>query len=669
MENSIQPTFRLVRNDRDQVSLWAAGSSPPPGWYDTGFLGSRTECLDDARIRALESRPDQDSRPEDAEDDPETLVRMFADTVDRHGAQPAVTDDTRSLTYRELADRSDTLAGELVARGVRAGDRVAIYLERGVDVFVAMLGILKAGAVYVAVDARYPDQRRDLMITTSGARLTLTEPGWGDRLSPLATEVWQWRSGPSDPGAEQADSRRPGRPVRADDPACMLFTSGSSGTPKGVVLGHRGLVGFGRNASLPPLGPGDRTGQISSLSFDAFHFETWCSFAHGAEIVVLPAITDLIAADLQRELRRRRVTAMLVPTMAVNQVIKEDRDAFAPLRVLHTGGDVLLPAAARDVLGSAFQGRFVNLYGPTEGTTACTGYEVVSAADVVTSVPIGTALAGAQVYVLDAALAPVPPGEPGELHIGGAGVALGYHGLPALTAERFLPDPFGAAGARMYATGDLVRERTDGLLEFVGRVDDQVKIRGYRVEPGEVEQMLSRHRLVREIAVTAAGEGQDKHLVAFVVLEETVKPSELRTYAEELLPDYMVPSSFLILPEIPANDHGKRDWRRLGELLEEHRLRAQRYDPPQTETERYLAALWEDLLGADRVGTSDDFFDLGGHSLLAFRAQRKIRRDLNINLEFRDLLDNSVLGALAAVMGRKRQESVSSGEARTEDVR
>ncbi len=662
MEHLSSPAFRLVRNGAGQVSVWAVDRPLPDGWADTGFAGSRAECLDDARVRAASAAS---ARAEsDAGDDAGrraggvggTLVRLFAETVARHGALPAVTDDTRTLTYAELDRRSDVLAARLADHGVGAGDRVAIYRRRGVDVFVAMLGVLKAGAAYVAVDARYPDQRRDLMIEASGARVTLAEPGWADRLDHLAGEVWQWCSEPA-----PADAAGPAGPARvtADSAACLLFTSGSSGTPKAVVLEHRNLVLFGANPALPPLHPGDRTGQISSLSFDAFHFETWCSFAHGAEVVVLPPITDLLTADLQRELRRRRITAMLVPTMAVNQVIKEDRDAFAPLRILHTGGDVLLPATCRDVLGSAFTGRFVNLYGPTEATTACTAYEVRDTKEDATAVPIGVPVDGATAYVLDGDLDPVEPGRSGELYVGGGGVARGYHDQAALTAERFLPDPFGVPGSRMYATGDLVRLGEGGLLEFVGRVDDQVKIRGYRVEPGEVERQLSRHPLIRELAVTAAGEGQDKHLVAFVVLDEGVTPRELRAFAADLLPDYMVPSSFVTLPEIPANDHGKRDWRRLDELLEEHRRRVEQYEPPRTEAERYLATLWEELLGAERVGVTDDFFALGGHSLLAFRAQRRIRRDLRVTVEFRDLLDNSVLRELASVVSRRQQERVA----------
>ncbi len=650
MEPEPSTTFRLVRNDAGQVSIWAAGRPLPDGWADTGVSGSRAECLDDTRVRVAAGTPAQ--LAPDAGDEG-TLVRLFAGTVARHGSRPAVTDDRQTLTYAELDRRSDALAARLVDRGVGADHTVAIYRRRGVDVFVAMLGVLKAGAAYVAVDSRYPDHRRDLMIEASGASVTLVEPGWADRLAHLATDVWEWHSEPvtGDPGGAAVPT-----PPTARSAACLLFTSGSSGAPKAVVLEHRNLVMFGANPALPALHPGDRTGQISSLSFDAFHYETWCSFAHGAEVVVLPAITDLIAADLQRELRRRRITAMLVPTMAVNQVIKEDRDAFAPLRILHTGGDVLLPASCRDVLGSAFTGRFFNLYGPTEATTACTAYEVRDTKEEAGTVPIGTAIEGATVYVLDGDLEPVEAGRTGELHVGGAGVARGYHGQPGLTAERFLPDPFGPPGSRMYATGDLARLGDDGLIEFVGRVDDQVKIRGYRVEPGEVERQLGRHPLIREIAVTATGEGQDKHLVAFVVLDEGVTPRELRSFATEVLPDFMVPASFVTLPEIPANDHGKRDWRRLGELLEEHRRRVEQHEPPRTEAERYLAALWEEMLGAERVGLTDDFFALGGHSLLAFRAQRRIRRDLRVALEFRDLLDNSVLGELASVVSRKQRE-------------
>jgi amino acid adenylation domain-containing protein len=582
-----------------------------------------------------------------------TLVEAFADTAARYPDRPAVSDGTRSLSYAELDHRSSAFGLRLAGRGVRVEDRVVVHLPRSVDVFVAILGVLKAGAAYVPVDERYPDARRDLMIDNCGAALVVTSPSLARRLRADDRAVLEWHGELGDgPGTPLAVGARP------ENAASVLFTSGSSGTPKAIVLEHRNLVSFATNPALPQLLPDDRVGQISSVSFDAFHFEAWCSLAQGAEVVVLPSLTDLLAADPHRALRRHRISALLVPTMAFNHLMREDREAFSSLRVLHTGGDVLLPAACRDLLSSQFKGQFVNLYGPSETTTASTAHPVTEVVPDGGSVPIGEPLDGTTAYVLDHDLALVEKGQIGELYLGGCGVARGYLGQPHLTASRFLPDPFAGPGHRMYATGDLARERPDGKLEFIGRADDQVKIRGYRVEPGEVERALCRHPEVREAAVLAAGDGNDRWLVAFVASDEVLSPRKLRTFMQEVLPDYLVPSEFIAVPEIPATEHGKRDRDALGTLLLEHQRRRERHLPLEGEVERYLAQLWEDLLGAEHIGAGDDFFLLGGHSMLALRVQRNVRRDLGVRLEFRDVLDNGVLRDLAGVIQLQRDGDV-----------
>ncbi|WP_084598079.1 non-ribosomal peptide synthetase [Micromonospora chokoriensis] len=574
-----------------------------------------------------------------------TLTGLFAANVVRHPQRPAVSDDEQTLTYAELNGRADQLAAQLRARGVRAQDRVGLYLDRSVDVLVAILGILKAGGAYVAVDTRYPDARRDHMLSSSDPRLVVTRPEWEDRLAHLDLDVVGFRSAAAaDPGPEAEPRVR----VEPEWAASILFTSGSSGQPKGIVLEHRNICSFATNPSLPALTPEDRTGQISSLSFDAFHFEMWSTLAHGAEVVILPPVPDLLAADFRREMKRRRITAMLVPTMVINQVVREDRDAFASLRILQAGGDVLLPAACRELLDGDFRGELYNLYGPAEITTACTLQRVTKAEAELDSVPIGRPLAGVTVHVLTPEMCPAAPGQIGEIHVGGPGVARGYLGQPELTAERFVPSPFPDGATPLYRTGDLARWNPDGVLEFVGRADDQLKIRGYRVEPGEVERALTRHRDVQEVAVLASGSGDNKHLVAFVVLGGTLTAKRLREYAEAEMPDFMVPSHLVQLSEIPSNDHGKRDPVALQRLLEEHRGRQDRYVAPTTGTESYLAALWEELLGIESVSGNDDFFSLGGHSLLAFRMNSRIKREFAVPVEYSVILRNSVLADLAA---------------------
>ncbi|MFF3617862.1 non-ribosomal peptide synthetase [Streptomyces sp. NPDC002467] len=585
---------------------------------------------------------------------PLTLTELFARSAAAHGDSPAVSDDSgRRLTYAELDRASAELAQRLIDEGVRREDRVGIHRERDVDLVISILGVLRAGAAYAAVDLRYPKARRELMLRAADGRLTLVGPGEREQLGDqMRTMVWEY-----DAERAQADAPKADLPEAApQDAACVLFTSGSTGTPKGVVVEHHNLVHFAANPLLPELSPADRVAQIANISFDTFHWELWSSFWAGAEIVMMPSVPDLVKGDPGRELRRRRITALLSPTMAFNHIAAEDADVFSSLRVLQTGGDVVRPAACRDVLASKFSGRLVNLYGPTEGTTAATAFTITDVAPDATSVPIGAGLAGVQLHVLDAQLRPVPKGTAGELHIGGAGVTRGYLRDPARTAERFLPDPFGTPGSVMYATGDLVSERPDGVLDYLGRNDDQVKIRGYRVEPREVERSLLACSGVLDVAVLPQGEGQDKRLVAFVVPQGRTTMPEVRAYAEATIPDYQVPSEFVQVPEIQSTAHGKRDTAALLELLGDRDRRRSDYVAPRTDSERYLTKVWEELLGTERISVNDDFFELGGNSMLAFRMSRRINRDQAAGIGLEDVLGNTVLCDMALALDASRSK-------------
>lgn len=581
-----------------------------------------------------------------------TLTGLFLDTITRFPDRPAVRDDMATLTYAELDRRSRAVAAAVRTAGVGRGDRVAISMRRSTHLVAAVLGVLRAGAAYVAVDTRYPDARRDMMIRASGASLMLADDSTAAAVAELGPAMVRADliAGQVADGVELPE-------VAASDAASVLFTSGSAGQPKAIVLEHRNICSFATNPTMPGLAEEDRVGQVSSVSFDAFHFELWSTLAAGAEMVVLPAVPDLLAGDFQRQLRRYRITAMLVPTMVVNQVVREDRDAFAALRLLQVGGDVLLPSTCRDLFASAFAGELYNLYGPAEITTACTAHRVVEADAHADSVPIGKPLAEVTVRVVDADRRSVAPGEVGELLVGGPGVARGYLDAPELTADRFVVDD----GQRSYRTGDFVRERADGVLSFVGRGDDQIKVRGYRVEPGEVERGLCKHADVVDAVVLPDGDGEDRRLVAFVVLDGELTIRDLRARATAELPDYLVPSDLITVHAIPATDHGKRDLDALRQLLALHRERADSFKEPQGETARFIAQLWQELLGVERVSAHDDFFALGGHSLQGFRVQRRISRELGITLEPTTLLENSVLSTFAAEVDQLVDEGLARG--------
>ena len=632
-----RPGYAVVAGPAGVLSIWPDGRPLPVSWSPTGHHGSVDECLDAIEdIMPPLVGPGRAADPQGSGTE-SSIVAFFADSRNRYPDRPAVSDADRSLTYAELDAASDRIAAALRVRDLGHEARIAVYLPRGVPVFVALLGILKAGCVYVPIDTSYSAARRDVMIRESGTALVITTADQAPDEFPSST-------------VEELAAATPledALPITGDHAACVLFTSGSTGRPKAIVLEHRNISYFARNPALPALRPSDRVGHVSSLSFDAFHFDAWCTLAAGAEIVVLPTMPQLVGSDVQRELRRLRITAMLVPTMAVNHVIREDQEAFASLRVLHTGGDVIVPSVCRDLVAAGFLGEFWNLYGPSECATACTGYRITEVPEGAESVPIGADLAGAAVYVLDQDGRAVPDGAVGELCIGGAGVGRGYLGQPRETATRFVPDPFAPGGGRLYRTGDLGRRRPDGLLEFVARVDDQVKIRGYRVEPREVERILTRHEGVLDVAVVAVGDDDSRHLVALVVAGSSLSLPALRKSVADIGPDYLVPSAILAVDKIPANSHGKRDSTTLRELARRELERRRRIVAPRDEVERRLANLWRELLAVEEVGLDDDFFALGGNSMLAFRFRRRVTKDLGVTLDMHDVLSTPVLAEIA----------------------
>ncbi|MFE9999773.1 non-ribosomal peptide synthetase [Streptomyces avermitilis] len=600
---------------------------------------------------------------------PSTLSELFERTALRHPTAVAVSDGDARLTYRELEEATRASARELIARGVSPGDTVAVHMPRGVPVVVAVLAILRAGAAYLPIDEVYPAQRRDQMLRDGAVTHVLVAPGWVERMAQTGLSVLEWPSTPSGPAADgpcgDVDGRAtvpsaslaPSQPAGA---ACVLFTSGSTGTPRAVVLEHRQMVDFALADALPLLRPGDRTAQSSSISFDTFTFEVWRSFAGGAEVVVVPGIPELMETDLGKELRRRRITAMLAPAIALNHLARHDREALSGLRLLCSGGDVLLPATCRALREGGFTGELFNLYGPTEATVACSGFPVIDIALLGEQVPIGHSFGRARLHVLDERLRPVPAGVPGDLYVGGPGVGRGYLGRPGLTARRFVADPFAGDGTRMYATGDRVRSGEDGALEYLGRTDSQVKIRGHRVEPQEVERALCRYEAVSEAAVLSDGEPGEKRLVAFVVVgRENFLLRELRGHLRATVPAHLVPAEIIVLDAMPTDAHGKRDRHRLADMLGDHASRRNRYVAPRTDTERFLATIWEDLLNVESVGVLDDFFTLGGHSLLAVRVRLLLRRQLDVPVTPEALFEHSVLEEQARLIDGLRKEALT----------
>ncbi|HEX3525657.1 MAG TPA: amino acid adenylation domain-containing protein [Thermoanaerobaculia bacterium] len=597
-----------------------------------------------------------------------TVHELFAAQAAATPGATAVVQGAVSLTYRELAGRADRLARRLLALGIGPEARIGLCAGRSPDLIVALLAILKAGGAYLPLDPSHPPERLAWMLRDGGARALLTERRLLGGLTPEGDLPAIFLEDLTDP-TETSDpsDQAPFPRVPADSLTYVMYTSGSTGTPKGVAVTHRNVVRLVRGTDYADLGPEQTWLQLAPVSFDAATLEIWAPLLNGGRLVLFPGDRPALD-DLADVIERQGVTSLWLTAGLFQQMVDHKLEGLRPLRQLLAGGDVVPPAQARRVL-EAFPGlTLIDGYGPTEGTTFTCCYGMTDPRQAGGPVPIGTPIANARVYVLDPGAQPVPFGVAGELYIGGAGLARGYLDRPELTAERFVPDPFGMetglAGERLYRTGDRVRwiagrgGDAAGALELLGRIGaiggdgGQVKIRGFRVEIGEVEATLSGHPAVRRAAVLARDEGRGKELAACVVPADPGAPpsvAELQGFLRGKLPEPMVPSVWSFLDVLPLTANGKLDRRVLGRPAEMGRAdrAGAEHVAPRTPLEEHLIEVCATVLDLDpeQVGVLDNFFDLGGHSLLAIQliAQLRARWSLIVPLQLvfdaRDLAD------------------------------
>ncbi|MFJ6730596.1 amino acid adenylation domain-containing protein, partial [Streptomyces sp. NPDC091281] len=582
-----------------------------------------------------------------------SLPELFAARSAAHPDAVALVYGDEEVTYGELGERANRLAHHLVSLGVGPGTFVGLCLERGTHAITALLAVLKAGAAYVPLDPSYPADRLTYMIGDAGVELLVTEERTRKRLLSCST-----RSVDLDRDAPTVAARPATAPAAdpgPDDIAYVMYTSGSTGTPKGVLTPHRAVVRLVHEVAYTDVGPGDTVAQFASLSFDASTFEVWTALLRGARLAVHPQGLPT-TVELGRFLKERDVTHLWLTAGLFHQVADDDIDAFAGLRQLVAGGDRLSPEHCARVLDAHPALRLTNGYGPTEATTFTTMHDVRGSVDGgapgAGSVPLGSPLHNTRVYVLTEELAPAPIGVPGELYIAGDGLAHGYLGRPGLSAERFVADPLGAPGTRMYRSGDLVAWRADGTLEFLGRADGQVKIRGFRVETGEVEAALMTHPAVGDAAVvphTDPASGRTALVGHVVPAGGTRVPSaaELRAHLASSLPDHMIPAVFTTLEALPLTANGKVDRRALP-APEQRLVTGTEYEAPATPTAELIAEAWRELLGTERVGVHDNFFELGGDSLLALRAVSRINALFGTDLSPRALFERPTVAETAA---------------------
>jgi amino acid adenylation domain-containing protein len=586
-----------------------------------------------------------------------TLQELFEQQVERDPDAVAVEFDDTALTYRELNRCANTLAASLRRLGVGHGSSVAIVLERSVEMVVAVVAVIKAGGAYVPIDPSYPAERIRLMVADTGALVVLTRSG----LPPLDADgpahVLLDRAIDAHPGDEENQSGG----ATATSLAYIMYTSGSTGVPKGVAVEQRAIVRLVRNTDYVDLQPTDRVAHVSNVSFDAATFEIWGALLNGATLVGIQRDIALSASDFAGALRDQRVTTMFLTTALLRHVVAEVPSAFRSLRTLMFGGEAADPGAVAEVVAAGRPDRLLNAYGPTESTTFAACHEVDTVPPGAVTVPIGRPISNTQLYVLDAAMQPVPPGISGELFIGGDGLARCYWNDEALTTTRFVPHPFSSRpGERLYRTGDRVRQRGDGVLEYLGRLDHQVKIRGFRVEPGEVEATLRACDGVREAVVQLREDGTGgRRLVAYVVADAAgaAQGLRLRRALQEKLPDYMVPSVVVCLPAMPLTANGKVDRDRLPAPGDASGLATG--IAPSTELEQAIAAIWRDVLALDHVGVDDNFFEIGGQSLLMARVHSRLQTTLARDVSMLDLFRLPTIRSLAAYLAGEQPGQVS----------
>ncbi|MGW7586590.1 amino acid adenylation domain-containing protein, partial [Kitasatospora sp. NPDC054769] len=595
------------------------------------------------------------------------LVRtraMDPDTTD--------TPDHETLTYAELDARAGRLARVLAGYGVGPESLVAVGMHRSTELVTTFLAIAKAGGVFVPLDLRSPeartaavlaDARPHLLVADSALReheVVRTAEAQGTRVVLVDADVLAAPAADGSDGSDGsdgADTMEPVSPTRVlpDQAAYIMYTSGSTGTPKGIVTTHADVAALVRDSRWN-VGPADRVLFHAPHAFDASTYELWVPLVHGGSVSIAPEV-KLDSATLHRLIVDTRATHVHVTAGLFRVISEESPEIFADVAEVLTGGDVVPPTAVTRLLDALPHLTVRHLYGPTETTLCATQHPMAARAELGHTLPIGSPMDDTRVYVLDAALRPVPVGVPGELYIAGTGLARGYLNRPGLTAERFVACPFGGSGERMYRTGDLARWREDGTLDYLGRTDDQVKIRGFRIELAEIESaLLARPGVAQGVVIVREDVPGDKRLTAYVVPEAgaAVDTAALRAELAAVLPDYMVPSAVLALETLPLTANSKLDRRALPAPDHAAALEAS-YRAPRTPEEQLLSEAFADVLGLPQVGVDDDFFELGGHSLLATRLVSRVRSALRVELPLRVVFESPTVAALAPRLSKAEQ--------------
>jgi amino acid adenylation domain-containing protein len=585
-------------------------------------------------------------------EDVKTVHRLVA----RHSAAcpdgVALVYQDRTVTYADLEGHANQLARHLIELGVAPGDSVGVLQDRSPEFVVTILAIAKAGGNYVPLDPAYPQARLEAMTAQTRTGLVITSGASGDCCASFPDAVKTLALDDMTGALETQPRRDPGVRVDPDDILYTMFTSGSTGAPKGVSITHRGVARLVQDPGFASLDREQVMLHLSSVSFDPATLEIWGALANGAKLVIAPPRSSVV--DLGRIIRQQRVTTAQFPTGLFHIMVSERLDDMKSLHQVVVGGDVLSPSVANTFLTAAPGCRLVNAYGPTEVTTITCAYEVPTDHDPARPVPIGRPIRDTEVHILDGELTTVPRGAPGQLYAGGAGIARGYVNASALTAERFIPHP-SAMGQRLYATGDLARYNKDGLVEFLGRIDRQVKREGFRVELTEIEETLRADPALRDAIVVPDSDSAERpKLVAHILpVSEAIDALELvssvRGRLRHRLPEYLMPDDWAVLDALPLTPSGKIDM---------HALPARQTGPqshrgaigdgrPRGTLDETILDIWRHILGLDSIGLNENFFELGGTSLKANQVVSRLRARLGVEVPLAVIFDHPTVTGLA----------------------
>ena len=583
------------------------------------------------------------------------IHQLFEEQVEKTPDAIALVFEGHRLTYEELNIRANQLAHYLRKRDVGSDVPVGICIERSLEMVIGLLGILKAGGAYVPLDPVYPKERLALMLEDTQVSVLLTQESLLKSIPKYHAHVacldLNW-------DIIAHNSRyNPNNTVLTENLAYIIYTSGSTGKPKGVCCNHTGVInllaGFD---TIRPLSMGDRCSFWTSLNFDVSVYEIFSSLLFGGVLYIVPNDKYFASSKFIDWLTYNQIQSAYIPPFMLgdipNYLAKKPNQLT--LRRLLVGVEPISEKLLISVNRLTPDLQIINGYGPTESTICATQYTIQPHIVYNRTTPIGKPVQNIQIYLLDHHLKPTTIGVSAELYIGGIGLARCYLNRPSLTAEKFIPNPFSdKPGTRLYKTGDLARYLPDGNIEFIGRIDKQVKIRGFRIELGEIEAALLRHEVIKKSAVVVSDNEQDnKKLIAYIVCSESISSLSLRRFLRNILPDYMIPSQYVQLDAIPLTPNGKVDYKLLQSLTAEHAIQRTTYIPPATLTEKQIAEIWKNLLGVDKVGIDDNFFDLGGHSLLLAKEALMIENKLNVQIPLKEFF-NQTLGQLAAVCEEK----------------